>query len=989
MFAFALAGWTTLISLLLYCWSLGVVVATTGLRWAHCGITSKELPDLAAYTQTAACLLQLVRHVYELQLGSKLLLEFAATVFDVGFMIDCLTMASLVSCYSFPPLVVGRLFAVSPGKIPQAQHRKDTEQIFLRTLIPLTVLAGLTFLLRYLPMAAAWVGYWVSLCLFGAAACVTSFLFFRATAAMSRYIESTAKHIGTAPEMLALNARMKRGCRVVVLVLVPCTMAAQGLLARQYLTQNGLASSAGGAAAYLLLDVLKAFVFSFLQSHFPRLFQLDRFTDKGYEVFRPERKVVFDDKGHANVVEVTDAGRKRHSDIRSKSKKSKSESKVKNKEGRPAQPHGEEHRRETSHDSSSISEDSGAHGYEECEHVLSSTPRGVGGHQQRDSSPSPREVQYPFCLNLSDVTPRVYTRGSSTPERDGEAGPNSASATGNSNNGGEAGPAGAAAASRNPASEAGPPSTAANSTTAGGDAAAAGQLSQRSAMPRIEHQDSAISLGKHGGKEQNAAEVDPVAYIHNDVMIQLAKQKARFWRDPDIRGWRDLFTFPNPINSTESRLHAYCAACLFVLAVLSEEMGWPPVALAYVVYGYGARALAGPRFDPQAHIVIFVLRPLVEDRWGLLDCKFSPGPPKQFAQSLGFVFSGLALICKFFAPTKVFYGFVYTMLLLTSWQATFDLCLGCLVFFLLIKAELIPSEVCEVCATSYSFAKDTTQIPYVAKDSCQLSLPSMPAVDVAMTPASPRTRYAALLDQQPSTPSPCPAPAGSSEAEAHKLSSSEAIEASVRPPTRATSLSSPPAGDIDVCNGADLYPSMRADMSVANDTPPNSSALAELQQPLLITPRIRAKLLVLEPSEITPLTKQRALLVDPATATPQTRQMLLRLRVVNVVKEEKTQELLDQLPDEEEMEEELAHVRLIGKLSLESSAPFESSCTRLSNAVLSLRNISSFDRKRSWQPYWVNFALNHRKDVSISITNQNQQACQLLAGHTRSTIIHA
>jgi hypothetical protein len=42
------------------------------------------------------------------------------------------------------------------------------------------------------------------------------------------------------------------------------------------------------------------------------------------------------------------------------------------------------------------------------------------------------------------------------------------------------------------------------------------------------------------------------------------------------------------------------------------------------VYGYLVRLLSGPRMDPNAFFVLFVLRPLVVDRLGWLEHSFVP-----------------------------------------------------------------------------------------------------------------------------------------------------------------------------------------------------------------------------------------------------------------------------------------------------------------------------------------------------------------------------
>ncbi len=54
--------------------------------------------------------------------------------------------------------------------------------------------------------------------------------------------------------------------------------------------------------------------------------------------------------------------------------------------------------------------------------------------------------------------------------------------------------------------------------------------------------------------------------------------------------------------------------------------------------GFLARTLCGPRLDPQAYFVLFVMRPIFVDRLNLLSNTFHPGPPKRLAQFMGLMF---------------------------------------------------------------------------------------------------------------------------------------------------------------------------------------------------------------------------------------------------------------------------------------------------------------------------------------------------------------
>ena len=98
---------------------------------------------------------------------------------------------------------------------------------------------------------------------------------------------------------------------------------------------------------------------------------------------------------------------------------------------------------------------------------------------------------------------------------------------------------------------------------------------------------------------------------------------------------RKLFGFPNPVNETSARLVAG-GVVLQAIAFLAIRQWWVLVPLAY---GFLARVLSGPRFSPLGQLVTRVITPRVN-----VEHRFVPGPPKRFAQGVGLVFSGGALL---------------------------------------------------------------------------------------------------------------------------------------------------------------------------------------------------------------------------------------------------------------------------------------------------------------------------------------------------------
>jgi hypothetical protein len=150
-----------------------------------------------------------------------------------------------------------------------------------------------------------------------------------------------------------------------------------------------------------------------------------------------------------------------------------------------------------------------------------------------------------------------------------------------------------------------------------------------------------------------------------------------------------FFSFPNPVNDVAARTVA-SGAVLMALAVAVLGWGWVLVPLTY---GFVARVLAGPRISPLGQFATKVVAPRLPQYEKLM-----PGPPKRFAQGIGVAFSLTASVLWLAgAPTaaRIVVGMLAGAAFL---EAAFGFCLGCKVFGLLMKAGVIPEDVCEDCA---------------------------------------------------------------------------------------------------------------------------------------------------------------------------------------------------------------------------------------------------------------------------------------------------
>jgi hypothetical protein len=152
---------------------------------------------------------------------------------------------------------------------------------------------------------------------------------------------------------------------------------------------------------------------------------------------------------------------------------------------------------------------------------------------------------------------------------------------------------------------------------------------------------------------------------------------------------RKLFSFPNPVNEVSARLVAGGIALLCLTILVSGQL-W---LIGVLTYGFFARVLTGPSLSPWGQFVTRVLTPSLP-----FDEKLVPGPPKRFAQGMGATMSGAAAIAYFgFGSTTVALVFVAMILVAATLESVFAYCLGCKVFALLMRAGLIPEEVCQEC----------------------------------------------------------------------------------------------------------------------------------------------------------------------------------------------------------------------------------------------------------------------------------------------------
>lgn len=152
---------------------------------------------------------------------------------------------------------------------------------------------------------------------------------------------------------------------------------------------------------------------------------------------------------------------------------------------------------------------------------------------------------------------------------------------------------------------------------------------------------------------------------------------------------RELFSFPNPVNEKAARVVAGVVLTLAIV-ILATGFYWLLIPLAY---GFWARVLTGPTLSPLGWLAQNVVAPRLGEKEPV------PGPPKRFAQAIGAAFSTSALVVGLVLGLHAAAdGLLVVLAIAAGLESIFAICLGCQVFALLMRAGLVPEQVCAECA---------------------------------------------------------------------------------------------------------------------------------------------------------------------------------------------------------------------------------------------------------------------------------------------------
>jgi len=156
-----------------------------------------------------------------------------------------------------------------------------------------------------------------------------------------------------------------------------------------------------------------------------------------------------------------------------------------------------------------------------------------------------------------------------------------------------------------------------------------------------------------------------------------------------------LIGFPEMVNEFAARLVASGVAVLGI-TTLATGSWWIAAMLAA---GFAARVLAGPRFSPLARAALAIAPVFGPPR-------DVPGPPKRFAQAVGFAFASAAAGAALaFSADGVATVLIGVLVGFATLEAVFGFCAGCVVFGALMRIGVIPQKTCEACADLRSRAQ--------------------------------------------------------------------------------------------------------------------------------------------------------------------------------------------------------------------------------------------------------------------------------------------
>lgn len=155
-----------------------------------------------------------------------------------------------------------------------------------------------------------------------------------------------------------------------------------------------------------------------------------------------------------------------------------------------------------------------------------------------------------------------------------------------------------------------------------------------------------------------------------------------------------ILGFPNPVNEVAARTVAAGVLTLSLLTIVlsaTAGTGWQWLT-GVLAAGFLARVLTGPTLSPLGRLAVHVVAPRIGHE------KLVPGPPKRFAQGMGFTMTATAFVLFLLGAHTAVYVILGMVVVAATLESVFAFCIGCTVFGALMRVGVIPEETCEACA---------------------------------------------------------------------------------------------------------------------------------------------------------------------------------------------------------------------------------------------------------------------------------------------------
>ena len=164
---------------------------------------------------------------------------------------------------------------------------------------------------------------------------------------------------------------------------------------------------------------------------------------------------------------------------------------------------------------------------------------------------------------------------------------------------------------------------------------------------------------------------------------------------------KSIFSFPETINEYAARTVAGFIAIMALAYLQSHNI----YLLAFMIYGFLARVVAGPSLSPIALLVTKIIIPQMGNPYA--EC---PGPPKRFAQLVGLIFTSSSFYFIINGELIAGYLLIGVLALFASLESIMGFCAGCWFFKQMMKWGWIPQKVCKKCNDIYLIVNTKEQI---------------------------------------------------------------------------------------------------------------------------------------------------------------------------------------------------------------------------------------------------------------------------------------